>query len=365
MGSSALNNVASSIVDMTRTRDRLRYNTAYRLISFGGPTLGPFIGTWITERVGWRWNMRVLPMFSFVALLLYALTVPESHRPTLLARQQKAKAKRAMQAAKNGDLEAQEAVSVGVESKTTASQINSTANTTTGADAATTEKDRETAAIRGAAAAALKTIPNPSLALRLKIALKRPFIFLFTEPLVMVVCLYTAILYGLLYGLLGAFPYTFIDIRDLSRTHASYMYLSILLGFTLGAVLIGFWLQDRQFKKAWDSGTYVPETRIGPASWGSFAVPIGLFLFAWTAPHHVHWSVPCAGIVIFAFGMQLTFNSWLSYLGDAYGPQSSSAMAASTFTRSLLGAAFPLFMKGECRVASAISTWRRTSADVS
>lgn len=311
-GSSALNNVAASIVDMTKTRNRLRYNTMYRIVSFGGPTLGPFAGSWLTERAGWRWNMRVLPMFSFVALCLYALTVPETHRPTLARKQQRRWRKRLERSRNPNDEDPEE--------KGTSPGVN---------------------------APTAKETPSPSLKQRLTTALKLPFTYLLEEPLVMVVCLYTAILYGMLYGLLGAFPYAFIDIRGLTRLNTSWMYLSILLGFIIGAAFIGCLLQDRQFKRAWDNGTYTPESRIGPASWGSFAVPVGLFIFAWTAPfsQEVHWLGPCVGMAVFAFGMQLTFNSWLSYLGDAYGPNSASAMAAATFSRSMLGAAFPLFMK--------------------
>lgn len=252
--------------------------------------------------------MRVLPIFSFFALCLYAFTVPESHRPTLLRKQQQRWRKELQ---RRDDLESK---------------------------ASSGPEDHNT---RSAA-------PTPSLKERLITALKRPFVYLFTEPLVMIVCFYQAILYGMLYGLLGAFPYAFMDLRGLSRLNTSWMYLSILLGFVIGAAAIGCLLQDRQFKRAWDTGTYTPESRIGPAVWGSFAVPIGLFIFAWTAPYPaeaVHWLGPCTGMVVFAFGMQLTFNSWLSYLGDAYGPNSASAMAAATFSRSMLGAAFPLFMK--------------------
>lgn len=58
----------------------------------------------------------------------------------------------------------------------------------------------------------------------------------------------------------------------------------------------------------------------------------------------IHYLIPCLALVIFAFGMQVVFNSWLSYAADSYGASSASAMAAFTFSRSLLGAAFPLFM---------------------
>ncbi|PWN91771.1 MFS general substrate transporter [Acaromyces ingoldii] len=308
-GSSALNNVASSIVDMTRVRNRLRYNVAYRLVSFGGPTLGPLVATFITEEVGWRWNLRTLPIFSAVVLALYAFTVPESHRATLLRRQRR----------RRGEKEF-------------------------GEDG--------------------KQMPSLSISQRYAIALKRPFVFMFTEPVIIIVGLYTALLYGLLYGTLAAFPVVWQEIRGRSPEYASLTYLSILGGFTLGALIIGCFLQDWQFKRAYDEHRYVPETRIGPATWAGFAVPLGLFLFAWTAPYDalvgpvdVHYIIPCFALIIFAFGMQVVFNSWLSYAADSYGASSASAMAACTFSRSLLGAAFPLFMSDVINKTSVQATF--------
>jgi hypothetical protein len=35
----------------------------------------------------------------------------------------------------------------------------------------------------------------------------------------------------------------------------------------------------------------------------SFAVPIGMIIYGWTAERHVFWLVPDIGIAIFAFGV--------------------------------------------------------------
>lgn len=159
-GSSALNNVASSIADMTRVRERMRYNVAYRLVSFGGPTLGPLIGTFVTEEAGWRWNLRILPIFSFAILVVYALVVPETYRPTLEHRRAQLERRQARQKA----LE----------------------------EGKTKEDDNDDA----------DSSKKISLSQRYSTALKRPFVFLLTEPVIMIVSLYTAVLYGLLYGTL-------------------------------------------------------------------------------------------------------------------------------------------------------------------
>lgn len=122
-----------------------------------------------------------------------------------------------------------------------------------------------------------------------------------TEPVIIIVSLYTAVLYGLLYGTLvsisieircqliiylqAAFPFVWQQIRRRSPEYASITYLSLLGGFTFGAIFVGCWIQDSQFKREYDEKRYRPESRIGPATWIGFCVPVGLFLFAWTAPY--------------------------------------------------------------------------------
>ncbi|KAK0550584.1 hypothetical protein OC846_003599 [Tilletia horrida] len=315
-GASALNNVAASLADMTRLRNRLRYNTAYRLVSFGGPTLGPIVGTFAL-RAGFRWNLRLNPIFSGTALILYAFTIPETHRPTLLRRQQRAR-ERALMA--QSDLGQEEE---GIKNREAA-----------------LEKQR-----------LMRQPAGPSILKRYKMAMTTPFKLL-KEPLVIIVCMYTALLYGLLYGVLAAFPLIWQEIRGRNEEYASLVYLALLGGFAAGAFFIGCWFQDRSFKRLYDQGEYVPELRIGPAVWASFLIPVGLLVFGLTSPYDklvgtvdVHFAVPCLALTVFAAGMGVVFNSWLSYLQDAYSTHTASAMAAATFSRSLLGAAFPLFMR--------------------
>jgi hypothetical protein len=52
-------------------------------MAFGGPALGPLCSSFIETEVGFRWNLRVMAIFSgFMSLL--AAFVPETHGPTLL-----------------------------------------------------------------------------------------------------------------------------------------------------------------------------------------------------------------------------------------------------------------------------------------
>jgi hypothetical protein len=52
------------------------------------------------------------------------------------------------------------------------------------------------------------------------------------------------------------------------------------------------------------------------------AVPVGIWIFAFTTYRHVHWIWPIIGSIPFGAGTVWTFNSVFSYLVDAYKPVS-------------------------------------------
>lgn len=87
-----------------------------------------------------------------------------------------------------------------------------------------------------------------------------------------------------------------------------------------------------------------PEHRLYAAMMGSFGIPVGLFIFAWTAEFKLHWIAPIIAAVPFAWGNLNIFNASAMYLADVYGAQyGASAMAANGMVRYTMGAVFPLF----------------------
>lgn len=65
-------------------------------------------------------------------------------------------------------------------------------------------------------------------------------------------------------------------------------------------------------------GMAPPESRLPPSIIGSFAIPVGLFVFAFTNDPSIHWVVSIIATVPFGFGMVLTFLSIMNYLVDSY-----------------------------------------------
>jgi hypothetical protein len=91
---------------------------------------------------------------------------------------------------------------------------------------------------------------------------------------------------------------------------------------------------------------------------GAFIVPIGLFLYGWSASDKVHWIVPIIGTGFLGAGLFIIVVSFpgqerrrvadrdqmpaTTYLVDAYIIHAASVSAAATVLRSLLGSLLPL-----------------------
>ena len=75
---------------------------------------------------------------------------------------------------------------------------------------------------------------------------------------------------------------------------------------------------------------------------GSIVTPIDLFVYGWTAEFSVAWIAPILGTALVGFGLMATVIPAESYLVDAYTNRSASAIAATAFLRSIVGALFPL-----------------------
>ncbi|KAJ7468451.1 major facilitator superfamily domain-containing protein, partial [Mycena latifolia] len=286
-GSTAINNVPASVGDYSTPLNRGKYSILYALMAFGGPALGPLASAFIQHDAGFHWNFRVMAIFSTVMSILVAF-IPETHGPTLLK----------WRIAKQGN--------------------------------------------------APPPLEFAQIMAVFKVALARPIVYLFTEPVVMLVSLYLSVLYGILYGFFEAFIVVYLEIRGLKSTSYGLTYISLGLGFLVACGLLATIGQKMYVKSAKvDAARGVPtqpEARLGLAYFGAILSPISLFIFAWTAPFpHVHWMVPCLAEFLFACSMLLIFTGFIPYLIDCYQMTAASALAAGMASRALVGSAFPLF----------------------
>jgi hypothetical protein len=173
---------------------------------------------------------------------------------------------------------------------------------------------------------------------KMKVALTRPWRFLFGEPIVFLLSLYLSIVYAILYLLFAAFPVVYQQKRGWSQGVGGLAFAGVAVG-VFAAVLANFYINNLYQRLKHPT----PESRLPPAMIGGVAVTVGLFWFAWTNGPSVHWLVSISASGVFGFGMVLIFVAISSYLVDAYLMYAASVLAGGTIMRSLLAAAFPMF----------------------
>ncbi len=257
-----------------------------------GPVLGPIIGGFLGMNGGWRWVMGFLGAFSGALWIAGSLFMPETYAPVLLRR----RAERL--------------------SKITGKVYRSKADIEQG---------------------------KTTLGEAFKTALSRPWILLFREPIVFLLSLYMAIVYGTLYMLFAAYPIVFQGVRGWNQGIGALPFLGIMVGMLI-AVAYSIWDNKRYIRAQDENGGFAPpEARLPPCMVASVTIPIGLFWFAWTNYPSIHWIVCIIAGAPFGFGMVLVFLSIMSYLIDTYTIFAASVLAANSVLRSIFGAVFPLF----------------------
>jgi len=233
-------------------------------------TVGGFVG----ETIGWRWIEGVMAIFTGILWLVLAAFIPETYAPVLLRKRADALSKKTGKVYKSSS-----EVENGQES---AGQV-------------------------------------------FKTALTRPWILLLREPIVLLLSIYMAIVYGTLYMLFSAFPIVYQMGRGWSPGIGGLAFIGVAVGMIF-AVLYAVWDNKRYNKviEASESGSAPPEARLPLAFPGSIAIPVGMFWFAWTNSPSVHWIVSIIAGAPFGFGVVLVFLSIMvstecpKYMCDKY-----------------------------------------------
>ncbi|MCJ1248048.1 hypothetical protein MMC30_005263 [Trapelia coarctata] len=284
--------VGGALADFWNPVDRGVAIAIFSAATFIGPVAGPIMGGFITESyLGWRWTawitLIMVAFFGGVGMIL----VPETYAPVLLQR----KAKKIRYETKNWSIHA----------KADENQVN------------------------------FHEIMVKYLF--------RPFHMLVLEPILLLITLYLALIYGITYLLFEAFPISFQVQRGWSNGVGALPFLSITIGVIIGVIIISWVTKTRFARKLKKHGKVIPEERLPPMIVGAALLPAGLFWFAWTSSPEITW-VPqvLAGIPI-GCGILMIFMQGLNYIIDVYLMHANSAIAANTFLRALAGAGFPLF----------------------
>jgi multidrug resistance protein len=278
--------------DLFTAEQRGRAISIYSLAPLLGPAVGPIAGGFITENTTWRWVFYATTIADALIQFSGLFFLQETYPPVLLHRKK-------MKLIKE-----------------------------TGNEQLHTEWDD----------------PKRTVAQTIKTSLIRPFRLLGTQIIVQVLSIWMCILYGQMYLVLSTFPTLWSDVYHESVGIGGLNYISLGLGFFIGTQVCAP-CQDRIYRalKRRNNGVGKPEFRVPLMVPGAVLVPIGLFIYGWTAEAHTHWIGPNFGTAIFAAGVIIGFQCIQTYIVDSYTRYAASAVGAATVLRSLAGFGFPLF----------------------
>ncbi|KAI0051540.1 MFS polyamine transporter [Auriscalpium vulgare] len=299
LGGSAPLAIGGGVIgDLFSADERGQAIAIYSLAPLLGPVIGPIAGAWIAERTTWRWVFWSTTIADGLVQMLGLLFLKETYAPVLLER-------KAEQIKQNMD-----------EEKANRTHVRTVFQT----------PDRHWKAIIGK-------------------ALIRPFALFIYEPIIQVLGLYMAFVYGLLYLFITTIPSIFEGTYHERIGIAGINYLALGVGLT-GASQTNARVMDKIYRhfKNKNGGVGRPEFRLPSVVPGTILLPVGLLITGWTAQNHTHWIFP--DIVRLPFvgaGTILCFQSIQSYVIDTFTLHAASALAAVTFLRSLAGFGFPLF----------------------
>ncbi|KAK9423956.1 putative Major facilitator superfamily (MFS) profile domain-containing protein [Seiridium unicorne] len=290
-GSAPLVNSGGAIADLFALDQRGLAMTLYCVAPFLGPLLGPAVGGFVSENVGWRWVQGVCCILIGGIGVLGIILVPETYRPVLLGRRAKHLSKE--------------------DGKVYISVLE------------VSQGKKKPAEV-------------------FKRALTRPWVLLFREPIVLVASVYIAIIYGTVYMFMGAMPIVYNQGRGWSDGIGGLAFLGIVVGVLLGLVY-AVYDDKKRYTTLFMSEAATPESRLPPSIVGAIALSAGMFAFAWTNYPDIHWSVSIILSAPFGSGCVLVILPVVNYLIDSYTIYAASVLAANAIFRCIVGAAFPLF----------------------
>lgn len=171
-------------------------------------------------------------------------------------------------------------------------------------------------------------------------AIVRPTKLLILSPIVFLLALLCAFVFGLLFLLFTTFPAVFEQQYHFSAGVSGLSYLGVGIGMSISLATFAIF-SDKLQNASGDSPK--PEGRLRPMAWVMPAVPVGIFWYGWTAAKQTHWIVPIIGTSFFGFGILWVILPTQVYMVDAFGPEAAaSALAANVILRLLFGAFLPL-----------------------
>ncbi|GES61841.1 MFS general substrate transporter [Aspergillus terreus] len=282
-----------TIADITTIQKRAVAMALFSMGPLAGPVLGPVIGGFVAAGPGWRWTFWLLAILGGVAGVTALVVMRETHPKVILERK--------------------------------ATRLHAT-----------------TGQLNLHSKLASTSLSPCQVLVRVLI---RPTVLLFRSPILFVISLYVALVFGVMYLLFTTFPSVFEGQYGFSTSISGLVYLG--LGVALVTSMLLFNVLNGRVQAARMKADGVqqarPEYRLLPMIWFSPFVGLGLIIYGWTAYYRVHWIVPIIGTVFMGFGAFFVIMPSQLYLVDVFGSQAAaSALGANNLLRYISSTFLPL-----------------------
>ncbi|KAI1419092.1 cycloheximide resistance protein [Xylaria sp. FL1777] len=299
-GVAPLTNGGGTIADMIPQKHRGTVLSVYSIGPLLGPVVGPIAGGFLSDAKGWRWNFWVLAIVTGFITFVMFFVMRESYAPVILKRK--------------------------------------------------ADKLR-------------KETGNPLLRSKLDVGLSpgdffkrsavRPIKMFLFSPVISIMALYTLLTYGYLYLQFTTMTEVFQGQYGFSTEIVGLSFLGLGIGSLIGVFIYSSTSDKYIARKAAEADRIAeetgaekqgmkPEYRLPLLPVGSICIPIGLFIYGFTAQAKVHWIVPIIGTGFTGIGNILIFFSMQTYIVDAFTIYAASALASNIIIRSVGGAVLPL-----------------------
>ena len=262
-GSAPITNGGGTIADMIVQEKRGAAMASFSIGPLLGPIIGPVVGGVVTDALGWRWVFWIIAIMSGVLSLVFFFASEETYAPVILARKTKKLQKE-------------------------------------------TGNDR----LRSKLDAGLSSADY------FKRGILRPFKMLAFSPICIICGVYVGLAYAYLYILFTSLTPLFMRIYHFNTINAGLTFLGLGVGSMIG---VGYFSasSDKYMKKkaaiAKEQGivdpreVMKPEHRLPPLRIGAILLPIGFFIYGWTAEYKTHWIAPILGTMVIGIGNLIVF----------------------------------------------------------
>lgn len=268
--------VASNMFD--GYRERTIPMSSYIVCYMCGGSLGPVIGAAILQHLPWRWTGHIETIWTAALFPLFFFTMEESRGSVILEQ-------RARKLRKDGK------------------------------DAYTRNELQRT----------------PVLEI-IKRSVQRPLYMLFNEPVLVVMTLWSAFSFGVIYLFTQSVELVFTSLYGWDAIRAGYVQAALVVGEVLGwlfCLATDHWYYRSARRNTESPGAPIPEARLYSAVLGGFVgVAGGMLVYAWTSFPDVTWGAPVVGLIMVGAGSTTVVVGICHYVVDAYTVYAGSAIGA-------------------------------------